>query len=260
MIEFDKLSIFFDSFIEKKEVLLENFYFDLHMHTTASDSDIEPKFMANFLNNKDYLVSVTDHNEISGALELKEKGFNIVPGIELGCSDGFEILVYFKSFENLEKFYNEEVKSYKNKRRMAKTLRTIDEYLDILRSNYDVHISIPHINGYAQKNYLKNKSYIFDVLKKVDSLEIYNHSLSRKKNLIAQELRKRYNLSVTFGSDAHSKRDIISYSKHLNKEEVRFSKFIDKIYKIKSIGGIGQKHILHFVNLKKIRVWDLSLL
>ncbi|MBC2855653.1 MAG: PHP domain-containing protein [Cetobacterium sp.] len=253
MIEFNELSVFFDSFIEKKNVLLENFYFDLHMHTTASDGDMDAKFMANFLDNKDYLVSITDHNEISGALELKSKGFNIVPGIELGCSDGFEILVYFKNFDDLEKFYNEEVKDYKNKRRMAKTLRTIDEYLDILRGNYNVHISIPHISGYAQKNYLKNKSYIFDVLKKVDSLEIYNHSLSRKKNIIAKELRKRYNLSATFGSDAHSKRDIISYSKYLNKEEIRFSKFIDKIYKIKSIGGIGQKHILHFVNLKKTR-------
>lgn len=246
MIEFNELSNFFNEFIVKEKTYLENFYFDLHIHTTASDGAIKVDFLKDFLKDRNYLVSVTDHNEISGALELKSKGINVIPGIELGCEDGFEILVYFKNFLDLEKFYNEEVKEYKNKKRMSKTLRTIDTYIKILRNNYDVHISIPHINGYAQKNFYRNKEYIFDILKKVDSIETHNDGISKRKNKLAMELRKKYYLSSTFGSDAHSERDLLSYYNFLNRENLTFSKILDKFYKIKSISSIGSKHLFYY--------------
>lgn len=250
MIEFNELSNFFDEFIKKDKIYLENFYFDLHMHTPASDGNIRVEFLEKFLKGKDYLISITDHNEIQGNLKLKKLGLNVVPGIELGCEDGFEILVYFKDHDQLEKFYLEEVEPYKNKRRMAKTNRGIDEYIEILRNNYEVYISVPHISGYAQKNYLKNKKYIYDILKKVDGVEIYNHALSRKKNISAKEIRKKYGLTATFGSDAHEERELLSYWNYLNREEKRFSKLVDKMFKIKSIGGIGKKHLFHMLNLK----------
>ncbi|MGL4688142.1 MAG: PHP domain-containing protein, partial [Fusobacteriaceae bacterium] len=242
------LSDFFDFFIDKEKAYLENFYFDLHIHTIASDGAIKVEFLEHFLQDKNYLISVTDHNEISGALKLKSKGINVVPGIELGCSDGFEILVYFKSFFELEKFYNEEVKQYKNKKKMSKTHRDINTYMNILKNNYDVHISIPHINGYVQKNFLKNKKYIFDILKNVDSVETYNDGVSKNKNNLALEMRKKYGLTSTFGSDAHSKRDLFSYYNYLNRKDAVFSKIIDKFYKIKTITSIGSKHLLYYFN------------
>ena len=96
MIEFQKLSDFFFPFIESDFKYAGNFYYDLHIHTTASDSFIQPEFLKSFLEDKRYLISVTDHNEIRGAIKLKELGINNIPGIEVGCEDGFELLVYFK--------------------------------------------------------------------------------------------------------------------------------------------------------------------
>lgn len=245
MIELNSLSDFFNDFVTENSMGTEKFYFDLHMHTPASDGNITGKFLNKFLNKKKYLISVTDHNSIKGNIKLRKMGLNVVPGFELGCSDGFEILVYFKNEDELIKFYMEEVFPYKNKYRMAKTKRTVFEYIDILRKDYTAHISIPHINGYAQKNYLKNKEYIKDILKLVDAIEIYNHSLSKSKNMEALKLKNEYNLFSTFGSDAHDEREIISYYRVLNKEIKKITNIVDQVYKIKTITGIGKKHFLN---------------
>ena len=74
MVEFQKLSPFFFPFIDSDSRFAGDFYYDLHIHTTASDSFIKPEFLKNFVKNKRYLLSVTDHNEIRGAVELYEKG------------------------------------------------------------------------------------------------------------------------------------------------------------------------------------------
>lgn len=49
MIEFQKLSDFFFPFIESDFKYAGNFYYDLHIHTTASDSFIQPEFLKSFL-------------------------------------------------------------------------------------------------------------------------------------------------------------------------------------------------------------------
>ena len=181
MIEFKKISDFFITFIKSDFRYAGDFYYDLHIHTTASDSFIKPEFLKNFVSNKRYLIAVTDHNDIRGAIKLNEMGINNVPGIELGCEDGFELLVYFKNMEDLEEFYKKEVEKYRNLKRMAKTHRDIYEYLDALK-NWECHKSIPHIFGVVQKNFINNKKYIYDVIKKVDSLETHNHALPMVRN------------------------------------------------------------------------------
>lgn len=251
MIELNSLSSFFYDFVTENGDNNENFYFDLHMHTPASDGNITGKFLNRFLSGKKYLISVTDHNSIKGNIKLRKMGLNVVPGFELGCNDGFEILVYFKTEHDLIDFYLKEVYPYKNKYRMTKTSRSVFEYIKILRENYTVHISIPHINGYAQKNYLKNKDYIDEVLRLVDAIEIYNHSLSSNKNNEALKLKNEYRLYSTFGSDAHDEREILSYYRVLNKEIKKVKNFVDKVYKIKTVTGIGKKH---FLNLFKNKI------
>lgn len=246
MVEFQKLSDFFFPYIESDIKYAGNFYYDLHIHTTASDSFIKPEFLKNFVENKRYLISVTDHNEIRGAVKLKEMGINCVPGIELGCEDGFELLVYFKSMKELEEFYKKEVEPYRNLKRMAKTHRGIYDYLDALKE-WECHKSIPHICGVVQKNFINNKPYIYDVIKKVDSLETHNHALPMVRNLMAGELREKYNMSATFGSDAHILREVVSYYKYSNMDLGGGEKLVDYIYKIGSISGIGQKHLFYLI-------------
>lgn len=248
MIEFDKLSDYFNEFYDFKPND-DSIYLDLHLHTSASDGYNSPKFFIDFLNEKKHLISITDHNEIRGAVKISELGVSVVPGIELGCEDGFELLVYFKTFEDLEEFYAREVEGNKHPYRMARTTKDVFYYLDLLEGR-GCHISIPHINGMAQKNFIKNKHYISEVIKRVDSLETYNHSLSKKRNLTAKDLRKRYDLNATFGSDAHINREILSFYRFLNMEEKKHHKLMDSLYKVPMISGLGKKHLVHMFKKK----------
>lgn len=246
MLYSEHLSSFFDAFVEQTEKEENGFFQDLHIHTLASDGSITVKQIADFLQDKKYLISVTDHNEISANIALAELGIHVVPGIELGCQDGFELLVYFSSQEEMIHFYEIEVKEYKNPLRMAKTNRSIFEYLDILKS-YDCHLSIPHIAGFMQKNFIENKDYIYDVISRVDALEVHNNTLNLSKNQKASYLRKKYQKFSTFGSDAHSLNDLKSFYHLCNKSSSQFSKFLNPFWKAKSLASIGGKHLLYFV-------------
>ncbi|MDX1303637.1 PHP domain-containing protein [Photobacterium sp.] len=248
MIEFDKLSDFFSVFYDFKPSD-EIIYLDFHLHTTASDGFNTTPFFLEFLKDKKHLISITDHNEIRGAVAVSGAGINNVPGIELGCEDGFEILVYFRQIQALEEFYIQEVEGNKHPYRMARTNKDIHYFLDLLEER-ECHISIPHINGLAQKNYLKNKTYIKSVLKRVDAVETYNHGLPKRRNINAQIIRDRYDLEATFGSDAHINRELLSFYRLLNQEEKLHQRLMDNLYKLPMISGIARKHLMHMV--KKI--------
>lgn len=252
MIEFDSISPFFSPFITTDGIGAKGDYFDLHFHTTASDSAILPKFFIEFLKDKRYLLAVTDHNEIAGAVRLHDLGLNVVPGIELGFIDGFELLVYFKDIEDLKKFFNTYVAPHRHPQRMARTTKDVFFFLDLLK-DFDCHISIPHISGYAQKNFVKNKKYIHRIIEQVDSIETYNQGLSKKKNIIARDLRINYNKSATFGSDAHGEKEIFAFQKLLSSEEAPYEKFLNYFTKIKSLGKIGKKHLNYYIKNRKKR-------
>ena len=152
MLETSQIANFFDPFLSEPKQ-----YIDLHIHTKASDGLIDLNFLRKFLKNTSHLISITDHNEIKSNLELYNNSkINIVPGIEVGCKDGFELLIYFKTDTELIDFYNKNVKPFKNKYKIARTKQTHDYYLK-QAEKYNCFISIPHIYGLAQKNYLNNK-------------------------------------------------------------------------------------------------------
>lgn len=239
------ISDFFDEFYVFNDKT-RDFYLDLHLHTVDSDGSIKVEKLAKFLKNKSYLLAIADHNEIKGWYKLNELGIKSIPAIELGCIDGFEILVYFRNIEDAQKFYDMEVLPYRHKTRMARTNRDLFAYLEILK-NYDCHTSIPHIAGLAQKNFLKNKQYIFEAVRYVDSIEIYNNGLPEKNNRIAEEIKKRYNKTETLGSDAHTMVEVRSYFYHLNKKKTGLRSFVENLNKVKVISGIGIKHLKYML-------------
>lgn len=228
---------------------LKNFYtdrkkdktfIDLHLHTTYSDGFISGKSLVHFLRDKNYLIAVTDHNAIGGNILLRKLGINVVPGIELGCCDGFELLVYFASEDDMIYFYKGYVEPNKNKIRMAKTTKDIEYYLRALE-NFKCYKSIPHIAGVAQKNFIKNKDYIYNVIARVDAIEIHNHALPNFRNKIAKDVQERYDKEVTFGSDAHFMEELIKFSKVVNHLE-KSNLFEDYSTKLKLISWLGKKH------------------
>ena len=149
--------------------------------------------------------------------------------------------------QDLEDFYRREVEGYKNLKRMAKTHRTIYEYLDALQG-INCHKSIPHICGVVQKNFIHNKPYIYDIIQKVDSIETHNHALPMVRNLQAAEIREQFNLTATFGSDAHIIREAVAFYKYANMASVGVGDTVmNYLFKIGSISGIGQKHLIHML-------------
>ncbi|MGL4253808.1 MAG: PHP domain-containing protein [Fusobacteriaceae bacterium] len=242
------ISDFFQEFYTIKDET-SDFYLDLHLHTVDSDGSITIENIADFLKDKNYLIAVADHNEISGCKKLLDLGINAVPAIELGCQDGFEILVYFKNYEIAEAFFKKEVAPFRHPTRMARTTRDIFTYLELLEE-YDVHLSIPHIRGVAQKNFLKNKKNIFKIIRETDSLETHNHALPKKNNRIAKNVKRIYNKNETWGSDAHTMGEIRDYLSFLHKRKTLMRSILNNIGKIGVLSSIGIKHLNYLLKSK----------
>ncbi|MGL4402589.1 MAG: PHP domain-containing protein [Fusobacteriaceae bacterium] len=243
-----EISDFFQEFYTIKDEKFD-FYLDLHLHTVASDGNATVKEIVDFLKDKNYLLAVADHNEISGCKKLLDSGINVIPALELGCQDGFEILVYFKNYESAETFFKKEVAPFKHPTRMSRTSRDIFTYLELLKE-YPVHLSIPHINGVAQKNFLKNKTNIFKVIRGSDSLETHNHALPKKNNRIAKNVKRIYNKNETWGSDAHTMGEIKDYLSFLHKRKTLIKSILNHIGKIGVLSSIGIKHLNYLLKSK----------
>ena len=248
MLEYFEISDFFEKYIKwekEKSRIYKNFYMDFHLHTHVSDGLNDVRFLEGFLEDKTHMLSITDHNGIASNILAHERGnLNIVPGIELGCKDGFEILVYFKRPEDLEEFYKKSVEKYRNKYRMIKTSRGVEEYFEDLKA-YESFISIPHINGLAHKNYLKYIPYVEDILERVDAIESYNHTLPKKRNLVAKKIRKKYDLFATFGSDGHTNGEIKSFYKFQNEDSTEYKSGRNFMTSSFSAMAILSKHCQH---------------
>ncbi len=223
-------------------------YIDLHIHTQASDGFLDLDFLTNFVADKSHLIAVTDHNEISSSVKLyQETNINIVPGIEVGCKDGFELLIYFDKLKTLQNFYHYKVKPHKNDYEIARTEKDYTYYLEAVK-DYNCFLSIPHISGIAHKNYLKKKPYINQVLQQVDAVETYNHSLTRKRNRTAQKVRKLNGKFATIGSDAHLKQAVRSFYKLQNTKFSQFAYWKNNVYNILSVIALFGKHLHTLIN------------
>lgn len=239
--DLNNLNKFFKDFYRDREK--EKIFIDLHLHTTYSDGFITCKSLMNYLKDKNYLIAVTDHNAIGGNIFLRKLGIDVVPGLEVGCSDGFELLVYFYTEDDMIYFYKSYVEPYKNKIRMSKTSKNIEYYLQALE-NFRCYKSIPHIAGMAQKNFIKNKDYIYNIIGRTDAIEIHNHALPKSRNEIAKAVQEKYQKEITFGSDAHFMDEVEEFDKYRN--EIKTHGYIQGyIDKVKLLGGLGQKHLMY---------------
>lgn len=75
---------------------------DLHLHSHFSDGLIFPADVVSQAQNKGYkYISITDHNSIEGydqklLKQCQENAINLIPGVEMDCGQGLDILVYDK--------------------------------------------------------------------------------------------------------------------------------------------------------------------
>jgi len=111
---------------------------DFHLHTNASDGKLTPKKLVNLAKQENVnIISVTDHDTVSGIheaiIEGENIGIKVIPGIELSTlykNKTVHILGYFKSIEDISpdfEKYLKEMNYYRVNRaeKIVKNLRDI---------------------------------------------------------------------------------------------------------------------------------------
>lgn len=168
---------------------------DLHCHTEASwdcISDIK-SFPEELVKKNISVQAITDHNEISGAIELKKivkssgLSVQIIIGEEVLTSEGEIIGLYLK----------EKIPGGLTAR---ETVRRIKEQGGL--------VLLPH--GFDKyKRYRLKKKVRDKIVKEIDIVETFNTRVSNKRyNELANEFAKKYQKVESSGSDAHTFKDV----------------------------------------------------
>ena len=180
---------------------------DLHFHTRYSDGVDTPHEVVRKARRLGMGIAITDHNTISGALEMAQyKDVLSIPGIEITSREGAHLLVYFYEFKALKYFYDNEVKPFLGKELMSSIMLTMEEIIGRARK-YDAVVIFPHpycamYTGVC--NSMFSKSRQTELLEMVDGVEAINAGNLKKWNLKCTVLGFNLNKAMTGGSDGHS--------------------------------------------------------
>jgi glycosyltransferase involved in cell wall biosynthesis len=159
---------------------------DLHMHTDHSSDCATPveallgEAKARGLG----AIAVTDHNEISGALEAREKadGIKVIVGEEVKTADQGEVIGLF----------------IEEKIPRGGTLQEV--IAEIKRQGGLVYVPHPFDRLHAVPDY----PHLLDVLKDVDAIEVFNPRVAISSfNEEAVRFAEKYRIVCGAGSDAH---------------------------------------------------------
>jgi 3',5'-nucleoside bisphosphate phosphatase len=131
---------------------------DLHIHTYYSDGNYSPKEIINFaLFKKLKAISITDHNNLTGAIEAQQyiNKIKIIPGIEINSKET-EILGYFIDFEDVK------LNNTINKIQEVKEKITLEKIKQI--QDFNIDIEIEEVLEKVPKNSIPMMSHVAMVL------------------------------------------------------------------------------------------------
>jgi len=179
---------------------------DLHFHSLYSDGQNSVPEIVTRAEQLGIGIAITDHNEISGALEIdRYRNVLSIPGIEITSREGTHVLVYFYETASLQSFYEKDVKPFMGNAVMSSTELEMDEILRRARA-FNTVIIFPHpycaaytgiCNPYFQEEHLKS------LLDRVDGVEVINSGNLKRWNLRGALLGFNMNKGITGGSDGH---------------------------------------------------------
>jgi len=154
--------------------------YDLHVHSNHSkDSLLSPNMIVKIARKKGLSgVAITDHDTITGAMEVKtlnrDENFAVIIGQEIKTEFGDVVGLFLTNRIKKNGFW-----------------KVLDE---ITRQN-GVSVMAHPYRGY---------SYPEKIIDEVDLVEVFNSRSTRYQNLKAAHLAERYNKPISAGSDAHS--------------------------------------------------------
>jgi predicted metal-dependent phosphoesterase TrpH len=181
---------------------------DMHVHTCHSDAAPSIRQILKLIQHKGCGIAITDHNAIGGVLEAEScrDDLLVIPGIELDCSEGPHILLYFYSYQDLRDFYDRHIRDMRRGAQYMTTYPAADEILSAAEGYSCLKIAA-HPFGYfcLDRGILKcdAKNLLPGVMDRLDGIEAICGGMSRKVNLLAVDYANRLNIPVTGGSDAH---------------------------------------------------------
>jgi glycosyltransferase involved in cell wall biosynthesis len=159
---------------------------DLHMHTDHSHDCVTPVevLLATAKARGLGAIAVTDHNEISGALEAREKasGIKVIVGEEVKTADQGEVIGLF-----LEEL-------------IPRGLTLEQTIAEIKRQGGVVYVPHPFDRMHAVPDY----EHLLGVLDDVDAIEVFNPRVAIQAfNEEAARFAAKYRIPAGAGSDAH---------------------------------------------------------
>ncbi len=191
---------------------------DMHIHSHHSDGTPSIDDIAERARELGIGVSVTDHNQIEGAVELAahEDVFSI-PGIEVTSLEGTHLLVYFSDIRGLEKFYHRDIVPHMGPSVMHSTELAMEEIIRRAKRYPSLTVfAHPYSAAFTGVcNVYFPGERLEAVLEQVDGVEVINASNLTKWNLRCALLGFNLARAITGGSDSHSVQHIgraVTYS------------------------------------------------
>jgi predicted metal-dependent phosphoesterase TrpH len=202
---------------------LELQFFDLHTHSNFSDGlpsidRIEDRCLRDRLS-----ISLTDHNEIRGSVQLNERGqISCLPGIEVGTKEGLEFLVYFGCPGQLEDYYRRAVEPFLLSRFMVRSKVSSIDCLEAAKE-MGAYVSLAHPFAFGRKSLdfqrasrKTTHTFVEEVVERIDAVELYNGGVPPKVNRRAASFLESIDKPITVGSDSHRLRTYGSCGVYLN--------------------------------------------
>ena len=159
---------------------------DLHMHTDHSPDCATPVevLLAHAREQGLGAIAITDHNEISGALEAlaKAEGIKVIVGEEVKTAAQGEVIGLFLT------------------ERIARGLTLAETVAEIRRQGGLVYVPHPFDRMHTVPGY----EHLLSILDEIDALEIFNARVAISAfNEEAARFAAKYRLTAAAGSDAH---------------------------------------------------------
>lgn len=165
-----------------------NIKIDFHTHTIFShDAFTTMRQLGRFFrDHPEFVLAVTDHNEIKGALEAKRRfGDNVIVGEEVKTNQGEIIGLFIKEF--------------------IQPGMEVMETIDVIRQQ-DGLVVVPHpFKRHGNIDSPISEDQLYELNEHLDMIEIFNaRNRTEGANKKARVFAERYNKPQTVGSDAHA--------------------------------------------------------
>ncbi|MGE4428813.1 MAG: PHP domain-containing protein [Solirubrobacteraceae bacterium] len=161
---------------------------DLHMHTDHSHDCVTPVEVLLDTARRQGLgaIAVTDHNEVSGALEAAEKaarfGVKVIVGEEVKTADQGEVIGLFIQ------------------ERIPKGVTLQEAIADIRRQGGLVYVPHPFDRMHSVPDY----EHMLDIVEEIDAIEVFNPRVAVGSfNEEAARFAEKYRIVAGAGSDSH---------------------------------------------------------